>query len=103
MINKTGTHPHTIVETGSTQPSLKTKAKHKRITGSLPLFKTDTYDSKSETDSLSVHSKCSDNVLKRKISQNPNLGVYQDDTVGSFKIERLSFKYNDKHVFVGGK
>jgi hypothetical protein len=29
--------------------------------------------------------------------------VYQDDTDGSFKIERSKFKYNDKHVFVGGK
>jgi len=29
--------------------------------------------------------------------------VYQDDTDGSFKIGRLRLKYNDKHVFVGGK
>ena len=30
-------------------------------------------------------------------------GVYQDDTDGSFKIGRISFKYNDKHVFVDAK
>jgi hypothetical protein len=28
--------------------------------------------------------------------------VYQDDTDGSFKMERWSFKYNDEHVFVDG-
>ena len=29
--------------------------------------------------------------------------MYQDDTNGSFKIGRSSFKYNDKHVYVDGK
>jgi len=29
--------------------------------------------------------------------------VYQDDTDGSFKRGRSSFKYNDKHVFVDGR
>jgi hypothetical protein len=29
--------------------------------------------------------------------------VYQNETDGSFKIGRSSFKYNDKHVFVDGR
>jgi hypothetical protein len=29
--------------------------------------------------------------------------VYKDETYGSFKIGRSSFKYNDKHVFVDGR
>ena len=44
-----------------------------------------------------------DNVLKRKGSHDPTLGVYQDDKDSSFKIGRSSFKYNNKHVFVDGK
>ena len=42
-------------------------------------------------------------MLKRKTSHDPTFGVFQDDTYGSFKIGRSSFKYNDKHVFVDGK
>ena len=30
-------------------------------------------------------------------------GVNRDDTDGSFKIGRSSFKYNNKHVFLDGK
>jgi hypothetical protein len=42
-------------------------------------------------------------VLTRKVSHDPTFRVYENDTDGSFKIWRSSFKYNDKHVFVGGK
>ena len=42
-------------------------------------------------------------MLRRKVSHDPTFGVYQDDTYGSFKIGRSKFKYNDKHVFVGGR
>ena len=52
---------------------------------------------------MPMHSKYITNVLRRKISHDPTFGVYQDDTDGSFKIGRASFKYNDKHVFVDGK
>ena len=37
------------------------------------------------------------------MSCDPTYGVYQDDTDGSFKRGRSSFKYNDKHVFVDGR
>ena len=37
--------PISIVETGVTHPSFKTKPKRKRITGSLPWFKTEILDS----------------------------------------------------------
>ena len=43
------------------------------------------------------------NVLRRKVSLDPTFGVYQDDTDGSFKIGRLSFKCKDKEVFVDGR
>ena len=72
-------------------------AKRKRIIGSVPLFKT---ESESETDTLPTHSKYIQDVLERKVSHDPTLDVYQDDTDGSFKIGRSSFKYNNKHVFV---
>jgi len=39
-------------------------------------------------------------VLRRKLSHDPIFGVCQDDTDGSFKIGRWSFKCNDTHVFV---
>lgn len=91
--------PIPIIETQSTTPSFKTKPKRKRIIGSVPLFKTEASESESETDS----SKYIYNVLRRKSSHDPTFGVYQDDTDGSFKIGRSSFKYNDKHVFVDGK
>jgi len=77
--------------------------KPKRIVGSVPLFKTEMLDSESETDSLPVHSKYINNVLRRKAVHDPTFGVYQDDNDGSFKIGRSSFKYNGKHVFVDGK
>ena len=44
-----------------------------------------------------------DNVLKRKGSNNPTFGVYEDDKDSSFKIGRSSSKYNNKHVFVDAK
>ena len=50
-----------------------------------------------------MHSKYINDVLRRKVSHNPTFGVFQDDTDGSFKIGRSSFKYNDKRVFVDGK
>jgi hypothetical protein len=66
----------------------------------VPLFKT---ECESETDTSPSHSKCIHNVLTRKISHDPTFGVYQDDTEGSSKIGRSSFKYNNKDVFVDGK
>jgi len=92
-----------IVENGVTHPTFKTKPKRKRITGSLPWFKTETLGSESETDTLPVHSKYINNVLKRKVSHDRTYGVYQDETDGSFKIGRSGFKFNNKHVFVDGK
>ena len=70
---------------------------------SLPLYKTETLDFVPENDSLPVHLKCINNVLRRKVSQNPTFGVYQNDTDCSYKTERSRLKYNDKHVFVDGK
>jgi len=67
-----------IVETGGTQPNLKTKPKRKHIIGSLPLFKTGTIDSESQTNSLPVHSKYINNVLRCKLSHDTTFGVYQD-------------------------
>ena len=72
----------------------------KRIFGSVPLFKT---ESESQTDTLPAHSKYINYVLTRKVSHEPTFGVYQDDTDGSFKIGRSSFKYYNKHMFVDGK
>ena len=89
--------PIPIVEPASTKPSFITKPKRKCIIGSVPLFKTERLESQSEIDSLTYIQ----NVLKRKTSHNPTFGAYQDD--GSFKIGRSSFKYNEKHVFVGGE
>jgi hypothetical protein len=60
-------------------------------------------DSESATNSPPVHSMYIHNVLKRKLSHDPTFGVYRDDTDGSFKIGRSSFKYNSKNVFVDGK
>ena len=60
--------PIPIVETVVTHPSFKTKPKRKRITGSLPWFKTETLGSESETDTFPVHSKYINDVLKRKVS-----------------------------------
>jgi hypothetical protein len=93
--------PMSIAKTGGTKPSFKTKPK--RTTGSMPLFKTETLQSESETNSLPMHLKYIHNVLKREVSHGPTFGVYKDNTDGSFKIGRLSFVYNDKHVFVDGK
>jgi hypothetical protein len=73
------------VETKVTRPSFKTKKERKRITGSLPWFKTETFGSESETDSLPFHSEYINNVLKRKVSHDHNFCVYQDETNGSFK------------------
>jgi len=50
-----------------------------------------------------MHSEYIQNVLRRKVSHDPTFGVYQDDTDGSFKIGRSSFKYYYKHVFVDGR
>ena len=95
--------PIPIVETKVTHSSFKTKPKRERITGSLPWFKTETLDSESETYSLPIHSEYINNVLNRKVSHDPNFGVYQDETDGSFKIGRSGFKFNNKHVFVDGR
>ena len=58
--------------------------------------------SESEIDSLPLHSNYIQNVLKRKTSHDLSFVVYQDDTDGSFKIGRSSFRYNDKHLLVDG-
>ena len=50
-----------------------------------------------------MHSKYINDVLRRKVSHDPTFGVQQDDNDGCFKRGRLSFKYNNKHVFVDGK
>ena len=49
-----------------------------------------------------MHSKYINNVLRHKLSHDPNFGVYQDDIDVSFEIEILSYKCNDKNVFVDG-
>jgi hypothetical protein len=96
--------PIPIVDTGGPNPGFTTKPKRKRIIGSVPLFKEESLaESESEPDSVSVHSKYIDNVLKRKGSHDSTFGVYQDDPDGLYKIGRSSFKYNDKNVFVDGK
>ena len=69
----------------------------------MSLFKTEILDSELESESLPVHSKYMDNILKRKGPHAPNFGVYQDDKDSPFKIGRSSFKYNNKHIFVDGK
>jgi hypothetical protein len=56
-----------------------------------------------ETNSQPVHSNYIHNVLRRRLSHDPTFGVYQNETDGSFKIGRSSFKCNHKHVFVDGK
>ena len=66
----------------------------------MPQFKT---ESESETDTSPTHSMYIHNVLTRKITHDPNFGVYHDDTGGSFKIVRSRFVYNNKHVLVDGK
>jgi len=50
-----------------------------------------------------VHSKYIHNVLRRELLHDPTFGVYQDDTVYSFKIGLSSFKYKDINVFVDGR
>ena len=86
------TIPIPIIETSSA------KLKRKSIIGSVPLFKTESH---SGTDVSP--SEYFQNVLKRKVSQGPTFGVYQDYTDGSFKIGRSKFKFNDKHVFGDGQ
>jgi hypothetical protein len=80
-----------IVETGGTldsTPSFKTKAKRKRIIGSAPVFKTESTESETDTESSVswVHSKYIQGVLRRKVSHNHTFGVYQDDTNGFLKV-----------------
>ena len=84
--------PIPIIESGD--------AKREPKIGLVPLFKT---ESESETDTLPPHSKYIKGVLKRKVSHDPTFDVYQDDTDGSFKKGRSSFKYYNKHMFVDGK
>ena len=43
------------------------------------------------------------NVLRRKLSHDHSLGVYQDDTDGSFKIGRSKFKYKETRIVDGRK
>jgi hypothetical protein len=100
--------PIPIVETGGTpdsKPSFKTKAKRKRIIGSAPVFKTESTESETDTESSvsPVHSKYIQGVLRRKVSHDHTFGVYQDDANGSFKIGRSKFKFSNKHVFVDGR
>ena len=96
--------PNRLVVTGSTpdsKPNFENRKQHKRIIGSAPVFKSETAQSGSETDvsvSSSIHSEYIHSVLGRKVSHDPTFGVYQDDTDGSFKIGKSSFKYNDKYI-----
>jgi hypothetical protein len=57
---------------------------------SVPVFKTETTETESETDvgsSVSpVHSKYIQGILRRKASHDPTFGVYQDDADGSLKF-----------------
>jgi hypothetical protein len=66
----------------------------------VPVFKTQTAQSESETGGSYVSPEYIHCVLRRKESQYPTFGVYQDDTNGSFKIGRSNFKYDDKHDFI---
>ena len=68
----------------------------------MPVFKTETVRSESETDSSTVNSKYIQNVFRRKVPHDHTFGQYHD-TGGSFKRVRSKFKYNDKYVFVDGK
>ena len=102
MKNKNGNPVPFQFRNWSYTTKLKTKPTRKRIIGSLPWFKTETV-SESETDSSPVHSKYINNVLRCKVSHDHTFGVYQNDTDGSFKIGRSSFKFNNKLVFVDGK
>lgn len=98
--------PIPIVETGGTpetKQSFKTKRQRTRIVGSVPVFKTETAQSESETDVSDVSPEYIHSVLRRKSTHDPTFGVYQDDTDGSFKIGRSNFKYTNKYVFVDGK
>lgn len=84
-------------------PYLKTE-KLKREPIPIPIIETTRKrEPELETNSQPVHSNYIHNVLRRKLSHDPTFGVYQDETDGSFKIGRSSFKYNDKHVFVDGR
>jgi hypothetical protein len=56
-----------------------------------------------EINSQPVNSNYIHNMLKHRLSHDPGFGVYQDKTYGSFKMGRLIFKYNNKHVFVDGR
>ena len=66
----------------------------------MPLFKT---ESESETDVSLMPSWYIQNVLRRKLSHDHSLGVYQDDTDCSFKIGRSKFKYKEIRIVDGRK
>jgi len=68
-----------------------------------PFIKAEKLEPELENNSQTVHSNYIHNVFRRKLSHDPTFGVYQNDTNGSFKIGRSSFKYTHKHVFVDGK
>jgi hypothetical protein len=72
----------------------------------VPIFNTETAETESETDSGSVspvHSNSIQGVLKRKVSHDPTIGVYQNNNDGCFKIGSSKLKFSNKHVFVDGK
>jgi hypothetical protein len=105
---KRGPIPSPIVETGGTpdsKPCFKTKAKRRRIIGSAPVFKSESTESETDTESgvSPVHSKYTQGLLRRKVSHDHTFGVYQDDANGSLKIGRSKFKLSNKHVFVDGR
>jgi len=68
-----------------------------------PFNKAEKLEPELETNFQPVHSKYIHNVLRHRLSHDPTIGVYKDNSDGSFKIGRSSFKYNDKHVFVVAK
>ena len=57
-----------------------------------PFIKAENSVSELETISQPVHLKYIHNVLRRKLSNDSTFVVYQDDTGGSFKIGRSSFR-----------
>jgi hypothetical protein len=69
----------------------------------VPMCKTKSLESESETISSPMHPRHINNIVKLVIWPDRNFCVCQDDTDGSFKIRRSRFKCNNKNVFVDGK
>jgi hypothetical protein len=84
-------------------PYFKTE-KLKRQPIPIPIIETTRKrDPELETNSQIVRSNYIHNVLRRKLSHDSTLGLYQDETEGSIKTGRSRFKYTHKHAFVDGR